>query len=72
MSGAEVRQHCPATAVVEGLHGGKPAPAHSAGRTRMAENLQGILFCHSPSRNRAGLLSSDNWKHEHTSASSIS
>lgn len=43
---AEVRQRRPAIAVLKGPRGGKPAPAHSAGRRRMAENLYGKFFCH--------------------------
>ncbi len=65
MSRAEVRQRRPAIAALEGPRGGKPAPAHSAGHTRTAENLHGMLSCHTPSHNRAAMRCSDNgaWAH---------
>ena len=59
MSRAEVRQRCPATAVLAGPRGGRPAPAHSAGHMRMAENLHGIFFCHTTLHNGAALRFSD-------------
>ena len=49
VSRAEVQERRPAIAASEGPRGEKPAPAHSAARRRMAENLYGRLFSHTPS-----------------------